>query len=358
MLKGTPEKAADGLRIPMPADPPRWAPAEDRSPRQRDAIETTAGKPRSKDRNVEIRRRHHPSDEYRGAMLPSPSPLTRRTKAERTPGAVCPETMTVEDTSHALLPGASHAAAPVGVSPSVRRNRASRPRRRRRLSRRGRGRDGSMSWRDAGVARSMRANMHWTLSLSSRSGDCCTPKLATAWTWRPRNKRRRADIVSRPPVPGRIHRRLPWHGAPRARDGAGDERRITSAGSSRGTSNGTGDRDGRGEGWIWEHVPPEGGRAAHRPGPRRGRRFPQRAPRAPPLRPAIGSQLGSMTGSVSRAARTLLRQAVARTTTRRRTRVEPGVAHRGSPCPRTCRPRSSPAGAGCRPGRRRSGTWA
>lgn len=124
MLKGTPEKTVDGLRIPMLKRTRRGGTRggfSGSSFRQRDAIETIAGKPRSKDR---IAGEHDAAIAYRtssrGAMLLTFA-ADPKNGAERTPSRM-PETMTVADTATLFSLALPYAAAPSGsIAFSVRR---------------------------------------------------------------------------------------------------------------------------------------------------------------------------------------------------------------------------------------------
>ena len=124
MLKGTPEKTVDGLRIPMLKRTRRGGTRggfSGSSFRQRDAIETIAGKPRSKDR---IAGEHDAAIAYRtssrGAMLLTFA-ADPKNSAERTPSRM-PETMTVADTATLFSLALPYAAAPRGsIAFSVRR---------------------------------------------------------------------------------------------------------------------------------------------------------------------------------------------------------------------------------------------
>ena len=124
MLKGTPEKTVDGLRIPMLKRTRRSGTRggfSGSSFRQRDAIETIAGKPRSKDR---IAGEHDAAIAYRtstrGAMLLTFA-ADPKNGAERTPSRM-PETMTVADTATLFSLALPYAAAPSGsIAFSVRR---------------------------------------------------------------------------------------------------------------------------------------------------------------------------------------------------------------------------------------------
>nr|WP_314846226.1 Z1 domain-containing protein [Schaalia odontolytica] len=124
MLKGTPEKTVDGLRIPMLKRTRRSGTRggfSGSSFRQRDAIETIAGKPRAKDR---IAGEHDAAFTYRtstrGAMLLTFA-ADPKNGAERTPSRM-PETMTVEDTATLFSLALPYAAAPSGsIAFSVRR---------------------------------------------------------------------------------------------------------------------------------------------------------------------------------------------------------------------------------------------
>lgn len=124
MLKGTPEKTVDGLRIPMLKRTRRSGTRggfSGSSFRQRDAIETIAGKPRSKDR---IAGEHDAAIAYRtstrGAMLLTFA-ADPKNGAERAPSRM-PETMTVADTATLFSLALPYAAAPSGsIAFSVRR---------------------------------------------------------------------------------------------------------------------------------------------------------------------------------------------------------------------------------------------
>lgn len=124
MLKGTPEKTVDGIRIPMLKRIRRSGTRggfSGSSFRQRDAIETIAGKPDTRDRHTE----HHDAaiayrTSTRGAML-----LTFAADpddgAERTPSRM-PEELPVKDTATLFSLALPHAAAPRGsIAFSVRR---------------------------------------------------------------------------------------------------------------------------------------------------------------------------------------------------------------------------------------------
>uniref|UniRef100_UPI0028E60869 Z1 domain-containing protein n=1 Tax=Actinomyces viscosus TaxID=1656 RepID=UPI0028E60869 len=124
LLKGTPEKTVNGIRIPMLKRTRRSGTRggfSGSSFRQRDAIETIAGKPDTKHRHSE----HHDAaiahrTSTRGAMLLTFA-ADPKNGEERTPSRM-PEELRVEDTATLFSLALPHAAAPRGsIAFSVKR---------------------------------------------------------------------------------------------------------------------------------------------------------------------------------------------------------------------------------------------